>query len=99
MVAAAEAAAVALVARSPEAVALVRLAFVRDSVKVLTIGPTPATALRPTREDIRALRYPLARPLVLYTRGGPAGPAEALLRYALSPAGQSVLEQAGYIGR
>jgi hypothetical protein len=99
VVAADEAAAVALVARSPEAVALVRLAFVRDSVKVLTIGPTPATALRPTREDIRALRYPLARPLVLYTRGGPAGPAEALLRYALSPAGQSVLEQAGYIGR
>jgi len=99
VVAADEAAAVARVARDPQAVALVRLAFVRETVKSLTLGPTPTTAVAPTREMVRSLRYPLARPIVLYTRGGPAGSAEALRRAALSPVGQSRVERAGFVGR
>ncbi len=94
-----EAAAVARVARDPQAVALVRLAFVTSAVKVLTIGPTPAAAVSPTREAVRSLRYPLARPVVLYTRGGPTGSTEALRRLALGPEGQTLLEGAGFVGR
>jgi len=95
-----EAAAVARVASDPTAVALVRLAWVNASVRVVPVEPLRAReAVAPTRDAIRSGQYPLARPVVLYTRGAPTGPDERLAQIALSPAGQTLLERAGYVSR
>lgn len=96
-----EAAAVARVAMDPRAVALVRLAWVRPTVRALPLltGPRGAAPVAAERDTIRALQYPLARPVVMYTRGEPEGAVQELLRVATSVSGQSVLERAGYISR
>jgi len=95
-----EAAAVARVASDSTAVALVRLAWVNASVRVVPIEPLRAReAVAPTRDAIRSGQYPLARPVVLYTRGAPTGSDERLAQIALSPAGQTLLERAGYVSR
>jgi phosphate transport system substrate-binding protein len=41
--------------------------------------------------------YPLSRFLFLYTNGEPQGDAKAFVDYLLSPEGQKIVEQVGYI--
>lgn len=84
------------VAEDPRAVALVRLPWVRAGVRAVPVVGE-GSPIAATRDTVRALQYPLARPLVLYTRAAPIGGARELLRAALSPAGQSVVERAGYV--
>jgi phosphate transport system substrate-binding protein len=95
-----EAAAVARVAADPMAIALVRLAWVSPSVRVVPVrAQGERDAVAPTRDAIRAGRYPLVRPVVLYARGAPIGAAVGMARIATSPAGQTLLERAGYVSR
>jgi len=65
-------------------------------VPVRVAGREPVAA---TRDAIRDGAYPLVRPVVLYSRGAPVGEADALLRIALSAAGQTLIERAGYVSR
>lgn len=95
-----EAAAVTRVARDPAAVALVRLAWVQPAVRVVPLlAPSTREPLAPTRDNIRAGLYPLARPVLLYSRGAPMGAEARLAAIALSPAGQTLVERAGYVSR
>ncbi len=41
-------------------------------------------------------KYPLARPLFVYTRGAPKGEAKAFIDFCLSPEGQKIVTQVGY---
>ena len=95
-----EAAAAARVASDPSAVALVRLAWVTRAVRVVPVRPAGAREpVAATRDTIRGGAYPLVRPVVLYTRAAPVGEADGLLRIALSAAGQTLIERAGYVSR
>ncbi len=95
-----EAAAVRRVAEDPLAIALVRLAWVSPSVRVVPVRAQGAReGVTPTRDAIRAGTYPLVRPVVLYARAAPIGAAAAMVRIATSPAGQTLLERAGYVSR
>jgi phosphate transport system substrate-binding protein len=46
---------------------------------------------------IRDGTYPLRRPLLLLTKGAPAGTAKAVIDFMVSPAGQKLVADAGYI--
>jgi phosphate transport system substrate-binding protein len=46
---------------------------------------------------VRDGTYPLYRPLFLYTRGAPRGVAADLVRFALSPAGQDIVQAVGFV--
>ncbi|HYD41141.1 MAG TPA: phosphate ABC transporter substrate-binding protein [Anaeromyxobacter sp.] len=50
----------------------------------------------PTAENVASGKYPLARPLFMYTRGKPSGEVAAFLAYCLSPAGQAIVTKVGY---
>jgi serine/threonine protein kinase len=95
-----EQAAVSYVEQHPNTVALVRIAWVRSTVRVVAIATHGNHGgVVPTRETIRSAAYPLVRPLMIYTRGAAFGGNERLLRVALSPAGQTLIERAGYVSR
>jgi len=95
-----EASAVVRVASDPSAIALVRLAWVTPGVRVVPIeGPRGRDPVAPTRDSIRAGSYPLARPIFLYSRGALIGAEARLASFALSPAGQTLVERAGYVSR
>ena len=42
-------------------------------------------------------RYPIARPLLIYTLGEPAGELKKYIDWILSDAGQAVVEKSGYV--
>jgi serine/threonine protein kinase len=94
-----EPAAVAQVARDPNGIALVRLVHVTAAVRAVAVTDARGATVRATRDTVRGGQYPLARPLRIYTRAAPIGPARALVDLALSAAGQQVMERAGFIAR
>jgi len=76
------------VARHPTAIGYVSMGYLSPQVKVLPIegvSPTPAT--------VQSGAYPLTRLLYLLTGQEPMGEMKAFIEFALSPAGQAVVEQ------
>lgn len=68
------------------------------SVFALGIALDDGTVVNPDAASIAAGRYPLSRPLLLLTRGAPAGEAKVLIDELLSPRGQTLVRKHGYLG-
>jgi phosphate transport system substrate-binding protein len=54
-------------------------------------------AIEPGVEAARSGRYPISRKLFLYTAGEPTGEVKAFIDWTLSPAGQKIVEQEGFV--
>jgi phosphate transport system substrate-binding protein len=76
------------VARHPTAIGYVSMGYLSPQVKAL-----PVEGVSPTPVTIQSGAYPLTRPLYLLTGQQPAGEVKAFIEFALSPAGQAVVEQ------
>jgi len=76
------------VARHPTAIGYVSMGYLSPQVKALAVE-----GMSPTPEDIQSGGYPLTRPLYLLTGQEPAGEVKSFIEFALSPAGQAVVEQ------
>ncbi|MFZ2455409.1 MAG: phosphate ABC transporter substrate-binding protein [Candidatus Altiarchaeia archaeon] len=63
-----------------------------------TITPVAINGALPTEENVRANRYPLARNLYLITKGAPEGLAKEFIGFILSPGGQKIVKEEGFIG-
>lgn len=69
-----------------------------DKVKILPVKATPeAPAVNPTVETVRSKEYSIARELYLYSVGEATGTAKAFLDFVVSPAGQKIVEEEGYV--
>lgn len=66
----------------------IRFAGVKKDAK------TPAST--PSLESVRGGQYPITRYLYLYTRTASKGTAKSFIDFALSPAGQLLVQQVGY---
>lgn len=55
-----------------------------------------AEAVAPTEDAVVHGRYPISRPLFMYTAGPPRGAVKAFLDFALSPEGQALASKVGY---
>jgi phosphate transport system substrate-binding protein len=65
-------------------------------VKEVKIVGKDGQGYLPSAENVASGKYPLARPLFMYTRGKPTGEAAAFIAYCLSPAGQAIVTKVGY---
>jgi phosphate transport system substrate-binding protein len=89
---------VELVGTTPTAIGYSGMGYATPSVKMVPVAPKAgAPAVAPTIAAVHDKTYPLARSLHLYTLGEPAGAVKAYIDWILSPAGQKVVEDAGYV--
>jgi phosphate transport system substrate-binding protein len=65
-------------------------------VKEVKIVGKDGQAHLPSAENVKSGKYPLARPLFMYTRANPTGEAKEFIDFCLSPAGQAIVTQVGY---
>ncbi len=83
------------------AIGYIGIAYARKfegRVKILPISPKKgATPIAPTDATVKNHTYPVSRPLYNYTKGAPSGLAKAYLNFVLSPAGQKIVDQVGYV--
>jgi len=85
-----------LVAHSNSAIGMLSNAWLNDAVRGLAVGEGQDAVL-PNIQQIRAGRYPISRDLhVILPR--PASPeARAFIGFLLSPQGQAIVKQSGYL--
>ena len=89
---------VARVANDVHAIGYVSIGQMGPSVRALAVGNGPREPpVTPTSDTIRDGSYPISRPLFLYSRADSEHAARALVDYALSPAGQALVESSGFV--
>ncbi len=65
-------------------------------IKEVKILGEDGQAYSPTAANVKSGKYPLSRPLFMYTRAKPAGEIKDFIDFCLSPAGQQIVTQVGY---
>ena len=76
------------------AIGYVGLGFLDRTVKALVVS-----GIEPNRQTVASGRYPIARPLYLFTNGFPelGGTVHAFVTLHLSPKGQEIIEAIGFV--
>jgi phosphate transport system substrate-binding protein len=80
------------VAQTPGAIGYIGLGYLSDNVK-----PIPVNSVMPSEATVNDGTYPLARPLFMYTNGSPSGLAKDFIEFVLSPEGQGIVKEAGFV--
>ncbi|ODU25286.1 MAG: phosphate-binding protein [Verrucomicrobia bacterium SCN 57-15] len=89
---------VELVSRTPNAIGYSGLGYRTDKVKVLRVSKKKGEpAIEPAIATTWDKTYPIARPMFMYTPGQPTSEVQKYLDWILSPAGQKIVEQSGYV--
>ncbi len=74
------------------AVGYIGLAYISDAVKVLAVN-----GVKPSNRTVVSGAYKLARPLFMYTDGEPSGLAKKFIDFVMSPEGQRIAKEVGYV--
>lgn len=86
---------------SPNAIGYVGLGYAEeaaDQVKMISMKSEPSSpAVTPSTETVLSGDYSLARPLNLVSGGEPVGAIKGFVDYCLSPEGQAVVAETGYV--
>jgi phosphate transport system substrate-binding protein len=89
---------VELVSRTPSAIGYSGMGYATQQVKMLRVARgNGETAYAPTIENTLSGKYPIARPLFMYTLGEPGGRIRKYLDWILSGEGQGILARSGYV--
>ncbi|MEN6530279.1 MAG: phosphate ABC transporter substrate-binding protein [Anaerolineaceae bacterium] len=81
-----------VVSTTPNVIAFLSFGYLDESTKAVSIGGAAAT-----EENAASGVYPVVRPLNLLTNGAPEGLVKAFLDFVLSPEGQKMVREEGYI--
>lgn len=80
------------ISKNRYAIGYIGLGYLNKSVKPLTVNGTQATAKTAISKE-----YPVSRPLYMYTNGQPEGEVAKFIKFVLSPAGQKLVAETGYV--
>ncbi|MFA5362839.1 MAG: phosphate ABC transporter substrate-binding protein [Candidatus Omnitrophota bacterium] len=81
------------VSRTPGGIGYVGLGYVTSSVKAVDVDGVTAS-----KETVLTGKYPVGRPLFMYTNGAPKGLVKQFIDYIVSPEGQKLAEEEGFVG-
>jgi len=86
------------VSKTPTGLGYSGMGYKTPNVKWLRISSKKgASGVEPGLDVARSGKYPIARKLYLYTAGEPTGEVKAYIDWILSPAGQKIVEQEGFV--
>jgi phosphate transport system substrate-binding protein len=83
------------VTQTPGAIGYVGLAYT-EGVKAVKVNVN-GTAVEPSIATVGAGTYPISRPLFMLTKGQPTGLAKQFIDFILSPAGQKIAADNGFV--
>ncbi|MEZ5356769.1 MAG: phosphate ABC transporter substrate-binding protein [Bryobacteraceae bacterium] len=89
---------VSLIGTTPGAIGYSGMGYATAEVKMLRVASSEGgPAYGPTLENATQGKYPIARPLYVYTLGEPRGAARSYLNWMLAAPGQRVVAASGYV--
>lgn len=85
------------VAQNPSAIGYYGVGYISSRQKVISVGKDSTTFISPNEETIRSGKYPISRPLFLYTKKMPSPEVTKFIEFVLSEAGQRIVKKAHFI--
>jgi phosphate transport system substrate-binding protein len=85
------------IAQTPGSIGYVSIGFVSRDVKALPIWYNYDKIISPTLENVNSKTYPVSRDLYVITNGQPTGLTGDFIKYILSPEGQKIVAEEGYV--
>jgi phosphate transport system substrate-binding protein len=85
------------VAQTPGAVGYVSIGFVSKDVRALPIWYNANRIVPASLDNVKTKTYPVSRDLYVITNGQPSGLAGDFIQYVLSPDGQKIVADEGYV--
>jgi phosphate transport system substrate-binding protein len=85
------------VAQTPGSIGYVSIGFVSEDVKALPIWYNFDKIVAPTLSNVKTKTYPISRDLYVITNGQPTGLTGDFIKYMLSPEGQKIVADEGYV--
>jgi len=86
------------VSQNLDAIGYYGMGYITPKEKTIKIAKDAhSPAILPTTENVMSGAYPISRPLLMYTKGAPAGMTKAFIEYVLSPAGQQVVQRLDFV--
>ncbi|MFZ4715248.1 MAG: PstS family phosphate ABC transporter substrate-binding protein [Bacteriovoracaceae bacterium] len=87
-----------LLEHTPCAIAYSGLGYITDKVKALCVSVKKGEpCVEPTKMNAQSHKYPLSRPLFMYTLGEPTDDIKGYLAWLTSDEGQKVVEELGFV--
>ncbi len=84
--------------QNPHALGYVGMGFINDGIKAISVAvDSKSEYVYPTPDNVMSGRYPISRPLYLYTNGQPKGTVKEFIDYALSDEGQKVVLETDFV--
>ncbi|MFA5338682.1 MAG: phosphate ABC transporter substrate-binding protein [Candidatus Omnitrophota bacterium] len=81
-----------VIAKTPGAIGYVGLGYMGGEVKAI-----PINGVEPSKETVLSGKYPLSRPLFMYTNGAPQGATKAFIDFIMSDDGQKIVDEEGFV--
>jgi len=86
------------VSQNPHALGYVGMGYINNNVKAVSVAVDKnSTYFYPNSENVMTEKYPISRPLYLYTNGRPQGVVREFIDYALSDEGQRIVEETDFV--
>jgi phosphate transport system substrate-binding protein len=85
------------VAQTPQSIGYVSIGFLSPTVTALPISVNSSVLITPSAATVADKTYPIHRDLYLVTQGQPTGLTGDFINFILSPAGQQIVSQQGYV--
>ena len=85
------------ISQTPGSIGYVSIGFVSKDVKALPIWYNAQKIVAPTIDNVKSKTYPVSRDLYVITNGQPTGLAGDFIKYILSPEGQKIVADEGYV--
>ena len=85
------------ISQTPGAIGYVSIGFVSKDVKAVPIWYNAQKVVAPTIDNVKAKSYPVSRDLYVITNGQPSGLTGDFIKYILSPEGQKIVADEGYV--
>jgi len=86
------------IAQNPNAIGYYGMGYLGPKQKALTIAEDGTSQfLAPTLQNVISGKYPISRPLFLYTNGEPNGIIKEFIDFVLSSEGQKIVEETDFV--
>jgi phosphate transport system substrate-binding protein len=85
------------VAQTPGSIGYVSIGFVSKDVKSLPVWYNAQKIVAPTLDNVKTKTYPVSRDLYVITNGPASGLSSDFIKYILSPEGQKIVADEGYV--
>ena len=86
------------VSQNPNAIGYYGMGYISKQQKVVAVAKDKNSPyIEPMMENVKNGKYPISRPLLMYTKGEPQGVVKAFIDFILSPEGQEIVKKIDFV--